>query len=124
MMTNSGIDAGEDAEVQAFIDRLPQHLAYSEMAARCLEEFGPQRAWGRERITRHWLRGNPVRRGVASKVIADQDIRDFIEDRLGRFTLDVITADCKARFGADRAPSRSVIHRYWVRWRSAAKFNG
>ena len=123
-MTISEIDAQEDAEVQAFVDRLPQHLTYTEMAARCLEEFGCQRAWGRDRITRHWLRANPVRRGGAPTVIADQEMRDFIEDRLGRLTLDAIAADCKTRFGADRVPSRSAIHRYWVRWRSAAKFNG
>ncbi len=110
-------DAFNDEEVRIFVDRLPRHLTFSEMASACLGHFSTERAWSRSKIIRYWQAANPVHKGRAARVDADEEVKEFLEDLFGRRTLDELVAACRARFGAERSPSRSAIHRYWMRAR-------
>ena len=100
-----------DLEVRQFLEGLPRHLTYSELAERCLERFGPARAWSRSKIVRYWYSAHD-KRGRPFKFQHDAKVRDFIDDRLGRITLTALAAGCRATFGRERAPSRSALQRY------------
>lgn len=106
-----------DAEVRAFIDRAPRRLTFSELERECRRRFGAERAWSRSKIARYWHGKRGVRRGVASRLERDTEVRDFVEDRLGRHSIVSIVTECRRRFGAGRAPSRSAVHRHWQRLR-------
>lgn len=56
--------------------------------------------------------------GSVSPIDLDADLAAFIRARLGRLTLHEIAWACYEQFGPDRAPSKSAIHRYWVRLNS------
>lgn len=103
-------DEFADREVRDFLERLPRG-PFSAMAAACLDRFGAARAWPRDKIIAYWRLVHPIRRGGVSPIEFEPDIRDFIDDRLGRMSFDCITEACRERFG-DRAPSRSSIGRY------------
>lgn len=105
-------DIYADTEVRDFIDAQPRHMTYTEMAAACLARFGEERAWPRPKIVRYWQLRHPTIKGKPARLDHDADVRDFIEDRAGRITLDEMVAACRDRFGADRTPSRSGIHRF------------
>lgn len=45
-------------------------------------------------------------------ILSDQPVREFVDEALGYMTLVETAAACRERFGAERAPSRSTIHRY------------
>lgn len=113
-------DVYNDLEVRAFIDGQDRHATYTEMAEACLERFGAERAWSRSKIIRYWQSSRPIIKGRPQRVDEDPDVRTFVEDRLGRLTLDEIVALCREAFGG-RAPSRSAIHRYWQRTRGSGK---
>lgn len=53
------------------------------------------------------LRGSPPR------ILADPELRTFIDARLPAMTFDQLAAVVRTAFGPARAPSRSAIHRYW-----------
>lgn len=53
--------------------------------------------------------------GGRSPIEFDPELAAFIRDRLGRDRLTAIAAACRSRFGPSRAPSKSAIHRYWLR---------
>jgi hypothetical protein len=107
----------DDAEIRAFIDAQPSELTYSDLAALCLKRFGPERAWSREKIALYWLASHPARRGgESSKILGQPDVLPFVQDRVGRLTVDEIVTACRETFG-ERAPSRSAIHRYWQKLR-------
>lgn len=103
-------------DIANFLEELPRTLTFSEMAEECRRQFG-ERAWSRSRIVRHWYRIHPARKGTASRLDCDADVRSFVEDRLGRLTLDQIVGDCRREFGEQRAPSRSSIHRHFKKVR-------
>jgi len=44
---------------------------------------------------------------------ADAEVRQFITEQHRRVTLKMAIAACRVRFGDERTPSRSAIHRYW-----------
>lgn len=53
-------------------------------------------------------------RGVPSKVLADAEVHAFIEAQLKTpVTFAAIARASLERFGAERAPGKSSIHRYW-----------
>jgi len=54
--------------------------------------------------------------GGVSPIDRDPELADFIRERLGRMELARIAAVCALRFGPDRAPSKSAVHRFWKRW--------
>lgn len=60
------------------------------------------------------VRPNPGGGGV-SPIDHDQELAAFIRPLLGQEKLTRIADLCRARFGPDRAPSKSAIHRYWHR---------
>lgn len=111
------IDAFVDEEVRGFLDHLPRHLTFSEMASACLDRFGVERTWSRSKIIRYWDVARPVHKGRASRVDMDEEVKGFLEDLFGRLTLNELTAACRERFGKERSPSRSSIHRHWLRSR-------
>ncbi|MGL5447483.1 MAG: BRO-N domain-containing protein [Rhabdaerophilum sp.] len=45
----------------------------------------------------------------------DFEVRDFVTLLHRQSTLAAAVAACRARFGAERSPSRSAVHRYWLR---------
>jgi hypothetical protein len=109
----------DDEGVRAFIEQQPRHLTFSEMAAACVQQFGPERAWSRSEIEAYWHRTHRPRFGPVSKVDRDPEVRDFLADRLGRLTLDETIRECRKEFGADRTPGRSSVHKFWSRLRTA-----
>jgi hypothetical protein len=108
-----------DTEVRAFVDQLDRTASFDEMAAACLDRFGPARAWSRPTMVAYWDVTHPRRQGPTSQIDRDSELKELIDKLIGRFTLDEIRADCVARVGASRAPSRSTIHRYVLRYRRA-----
>lgn len=114
-MTISAPDCDED--IREFVDQLPRLMTFSEMADECLKKFGPERAWSRSKIVRYWQAERPRHKGYRNRIEADPEIRAFIDERLGRLTLEEIAAACRQQFGAERSPARSSIHRYWDRVR-------
>lgn len=111
-----------DTEQREFIESLPLRLPYSAIEEKCRERFGAERAWPALKIADYWGRHHAPRHGVPSKIYGDLEARKFIEDRLGRFTLDEIHAECLARFGPERTPSRSSIGAHWERLRAARRW--
>lgn len=116
-------DPFSDAEQREFIESLPHQFSYSEIEVRCREKFGP-RGWLAAKIADFWNRNHPPRVGGRSKIYDDKEVRDFIEDRFGRLTLDEIHAACLERFGPDRTPSRTSIHDHWKRLRASRAWRG
>ena len=53
------------------------------------------------------LPGNP------GKIIADPELRAFVDRHLEKFTFVELAAKCCGAFGAERAPSKSTLSRYW-----------
>lgn len=53
--------------------------------------------------------------GPLSKVLIDADVRDFVLRGLKTMTFGALEIACRDRFGRDRAPSRSSLHRFWKR---------
>jgi hypothetical protein len=107
-----------DDEVEAFVQSQPRHLTFSEVAEACHERFGAERAWSRDEIIAYWHSINRPRPGPASMIDQDVEVRLFLEDRLGRMTLNEIVEKCKFKFGASRTPSRTSIHVFWKKLRS------
>jgi len=112
-----GRNTDADADIRAFLLDAPREKLYSELAREVVERFGAERAWSRQQIF-ELLNERDVRRVQVSPIYRDPEVRDFIEDRLGQWTLKEIHEACRKRFGKSRAPSRSAIHRHWVRMRS------
>jgi hypothetical protein len=54
-------------------------------------------------------------KGSVSPIDRDSELAAFIRPQLGRTGLHAIAAACEARFGKQRAPSKSAIHRSWMR---------
>lgn len=52
-----------------------------------------------------------------SPIERDPELAGFIASRLGLAPVRIIHAECVARFGPERTPSRSSISRYWSRRR-------
>ena len=52
-----------------------------------------------------------------SRIDRDPEVAVFIAERLGMQYLHTIREECLKRFGADRTPGLSTIHRYWERLR-------
>ncbi len=48
------------------------------------------------------------------RVKRDPEVEAFIRPRLGVDPIIKIVAACKAKFGAERAPSKSALSRYWL----------
>jgi hypothetical protein len=116
-------DPFSDTEQREFIESLPLRLPYSEIEVRCREKFG-ERAWPAAKIADFWNRHHPPRFGILSKLYGDKKMREFIEDRLGRFTIREIHAACLERFGPGRSPSRSTIGLHWQRVRTTRGWRG
>lgn len=55
---------------------------------------------------------NLVRRGPVSKIDADPELKEFIHSLPAYHGVEQIAAMCVERFGVDRAPSKSAVHRY------------
>lgn len=51
-------------------------------------------------------------RGAPSKIDTDEEVRAFIHDQSCGMTFEQLEAACRVRFGHQRAPSKSAIHRY------------
>jgi hypothetical protein len=56
------------------------------------------------------------RAGQPSKVARDIEVRELVDDLLPHLTFTEIEAECRKRFSSERSPSRSAIHRYWLRY--------
>ncbi|MBQ0796245.1 hypothetical protein [Zhongshania sp.] len=47
-----------------------------------------------------------------SKIDADEEVRAFLHSLPCAYTIDELEAACRSKFGYERAPSSSAIHRY------------
>jgi len=52
--------------------------------------------------------------GVPFKVLRDSEVRLFVDLALETMTFVAIAKACRERFGAERAPGKSAVHRYWL----------
>ncbi len=100
-----------DQEIEVFIRSCPRTMTYSEIEQGIRERFGEDRAWPRPRIVAFWTEAHVIHRGREGRIELDPEVRDFIDDRIGRLTYADLAERCRERFGA-RAPSRSTIHRH------------
>lgn len=102
-----------DDAVWAHIECLPLSLSYEELAASCVEQFGPERAPTADAIRRLWLRRHPVKAGgKRTWWRLDPEVALFVDGRIGRLTVTEIRTLIAERFGASRVPARSALHRY------------
>jgi hypothetical protein len=101
-----------DGEVRAFVDSAPRRWTYSEVAARCREKFGRERAWPKARIVAYFLASNRLLRGKPFNVMRDPEVLAFVNERIARVPYTALADECRSRFGRKRAPSRAALHRY------------
>jgi len=57
-------------------------------------------------------------RGSPGKIAGDPEISAFVDERLPNMTFGQIAAACAKRFGRGRAPGKSAVHRYWLKFRA------
>ena len=48
-----------------------------------------------------------------SKIRSDAELRALVDELLKTKTFQQVAAACLERFGPDRAPGKSAVHRYW-----------
>ena len=53
------------------------------------------------------------RAGHPHKILRDPEIETFVETALPSMTFKAIADACLERFGPERAPRKSAVHRYW-----------
>lgn len=53
------------------------------------------------------------RSGNPAKILADAELRAFVDERLPVMTFSRLAAACLEKFGPDRAAGRTAIHHYW-----------
>lgn len=58
-------------------------------------------------------------RGAPSRILCDQELREFVDEHLRQMSLGKLRQACVERFGSARAPSQSGLYRYWIRTRNA-----
>lgn len=62
------------------------------------------------------------RLGDVPKILRDAQVKAFVDQRLGDpVTFTQLAQECLELFGKERAPSRSALHRYWIRRRMEAR---
>ena len=105
-------------EIGRFVDSLPLHFTFAEMAEACALEFGAA-AWSADEIERRWTGAHPVRTERSSRFWDDPEIRAVIEKLADRVKLDEIAGAIERRVGVLNAPSRSQVHRLIVRYRAS-----
>lgn len=54
--------------------------------------------------------------GAPSKIERDAEVRDFVIRNITSMTFGQLAQACRQRFGADRAPSKSSMHRFWSQY--------
>ena len=52
-------------------------------------------------------------KGVPHKVLCDPEVREFVHAHVDTMTFPQLATECRERFGDERAPSKSALHRYW-----------
>jgi hypothetical protein len=52
--------------------------------------------------------------GTPGKISGDPEIAAFVDELLATTGMVKIAAACKERFGPERAPGKSAVHRYWT----------
>jgi hypothetical protein len=55
-----------------------------------------------------------------SPIEADQEVKVFVTERLGKARVEATLQECRSRFGAHRTPSRTATYRFWQRLRRAS----
>lgn len=53
--------------------------------------------------------------GQVSPINRDPEVLDFIRSGLGKSNLTDLVRQCRERFGEERTPSKSAVHRFWQR---------
>jgi hypothetical protein len=61
------------------------------------------------------------RAGHPHKILRDPEVEAFVEDALARMTFQAIADACLERFGPERAPRKSAVHRYWTDFHKARR---
>lgn len=54
------------------------------------------------------------RSGHPSKIMADPELRAFVDERFPIMTFEQIAKACRKQFGKERAVGRSAIGHYWL----------
>ena len=60
-------------------------------------------------------------RGQPAKIATDAEVRAYVDELLETNTFQDVAAACRARFGSERTPSKSAIHRYWLTYLALAR---
>jgi hypothetical protein len=100
-----------DLEVRDFVDALRAAGTvgtHSGLADEVRGRFGRMRAWSAESIAAYTREAGPI---PPSKYRRDAELVAFINDRLGLLSVSEVRRQALAKFGADRTPSRSQMHR-------------
>lgn len=78
----------------------------------------PNRAHARKTISAsEWRRLHLP--GTPGKISGDPEIAAFVDTLLATKTFTQIAQACKKCFGPARAPSKSAVHSYWMKFHAA-----
>lgn len=61
------------------------------------------------------------RASLPHKVLRDPEVEAFVETALPSMTFKAIADACLERFGPERAPGKSAVHRYWSDFHKAQR---
>lgn len=56
-------------------------------------------------------------RGRTPRILQDTEVKAFIDEAVLRLTFDALHAACLERFGKERTPGKSTMHRYWLAYK-------
>jgi hypothetical protein len=99
-------------DIKEFILSCPRSMTYREIELAIRDKFGDDRAWSHTRIVNYWQSVKFAHKGSPSRIDRDFEVRSFVGERIHRLTLSELAEACRARFGRERAPSRSSLGRY------------
>lgn len=102
----------DDEITEAFVNSIKGELVYMRQAMARIEEALEGRVVTRKMLEK--LIGPAGLRGSRSKIDRDPEVRDYIFQQLSEAqgTIEEIAQRARDKFGKQRAPSGSALHRY------------
>lgn len=100
-----------DAEVASWIASEAAGVTISELRSACADRFGAARTPSRSALHRHLKREGLATAGWPKPLDADRAAKDWLRQAANELPLTRLSRAMVAAFGADRARSRSTIHR-------------
>ena len=104
-------EIGINIAIANFLEELPRHVTFPEMACRVLQVFGEEHAWSEDGI-RSYFKAAPAKYAKPCKVEKDPALLAFVRAHHAGRTLDELLAACRAAFPDRSLPGRSSFARF------------